>query len=394
MGFQDLLTNIEKDENNTEPVQSKLPVVDGGKQLDISTNEGKYAVDLSKFGPEDIKMLNEVKKDINLTDSNSVAYFGTDIQSNIAKFADGILEGVKTKDSGTVGKGLTELLSTIQEVDVNTLQEKDSFVNKIPFLRGLAKSAATTKIKLESVTQTVDRIVVSLDTARKELIRDINVLDALYNKNLEYLHDLEIYIAAGEEKHRELSQTVLVELRNRAEQTQDLLDIQKYNDFAQTLNEIEKRIFDLKLSREIAIQTLPQIRLVQNNDKILASKIQSSILTTIPIWKNQIALTISLNKQKTALELQKKVSDTTEDLLKQNAELLKMNSIEIARESERGIVSMETLRETHTKLLETIEESMKIYQEGHQKRITIEKELTQLEASQKQKLLAYRSERI
>ena len=154
------------------------------------------------------------------------------------------------------------------------------------------------------------------------------------------------------------SETILVQLRNRAEQSRDMLDIQKYNDFGQALNEMEKRIYDLKLSREISLQTLPQIRLLQSNDKILANKIQSSILTTIPIWKNQIALSISLNKQKTALELQKKVSETTEDMLKKNAELLKMNSIEIAKESERGIISIETLRETHTKLIETITESI------------------------------------
>jgi uncharacterized protein YaaN involved in tellurite resistance len=169
-----------------------------------------------------------------------------------------------------------------------------------------------------------------------------------------------------------------------------MLDIQRYNDFSQMLSEVEKRIHDLKLSREIAIQTMPQIRIIQGNDKILANKIQASVLTTIPIWKNQIALTISLNKQKTALELQKKVTETTEDLLKQNAELLKMNSIEIAKESERGVISIETLRETHKKLLETIEESMKIYADGRQKRQSVEKELTSMEASQRQKLLTMR----
>ncbi|OGO82810.1 MAG: hypothetical protein A2Y18_06145 [Clostridiales bacterium GWD2_32_19] len=350
----------------------------------------KREVDLSKFSEEDRENINKMKDNMSLTSSNDVASIGTEAQSNIAKFADGLLEGVKTKDTGVVGDNLTTLLTTIKGVNLEGLNGNKSFISKIPFLRSISNSVVGAKIKLENVTETVDNIVVALDTARKELIRDINVLDVLYDKNLEYLHNLELCIAAGELKYNELSETVLVELKSKANQTQDMVDIQKYNDFAQMLSEVEKRIYDLKLSREIARQTMPQIRIIQGNDKILSNKIQTSVLTTIPIWKNQIALTISLNKQKTALELQKKVSDTTEDLLKQNANILKMNSIEIAKESERGVISIETLKETHTRLIETIEESMKIYSEGRQKRQMAEKELTQMEATQKQKLLELR----
>ncbi|OGO86669.1 MAG: hypothetical protein A2Y22_07015 [Clostridiales bacterium GWD2_32_59] len=332
----------------------------------------------------------KMKDNMNLTSSSDVQGLGSEVQSSIAKFADGLLEGVKTKDTGAVGANLTTLLTTIKGVDLEGLKENDSFISKIPFLKSFANKMTSEKIKLENVTDTVDKIVVALDTAKKELIRDINVLDVLYNKNLEYLHNLELCMAAGELKYNELSETVLVELKNKAEQTQDMVDIQKYNDFSQMLSEIEKRIYDLKLSREIARQTMPQIRIIQGNDKILANKIQASVLTTIPIWKNQLALTISLNRQKTALELQKNVSDATEDLLKQNADILKMNSIEIAKESERGVISIETLKETHTKLLETIEESMKIYSEGRQKRQMVEKELVIMETTQKQKLLQFR----
>lgn len=377
MGFQDLLTSIDGDVNDLAKQEEDTPA---------DPLRPKVTVDLSKFNQQEIQTVHKLKEEIDLSSSNGISHFGSEIQASIAKFADGILEGVKTKDTGAVGTNLTTLLSTIQGVDMDTLQEKQG-ARKIPILGRFIKSAETTKIKLQSITETVDRIVVSLDTARKELIRDVNVLDALYNKNLEYLRSLEMYIAAGEVRHKELSETILVQLRSRAEQTRDMLDIQKYNDFSQALNEMEKRIHDLRLSREIALQTLPQIRLLQSNDKILANKIQSSILTTIPIWKNQIALSISLNKQKTALELQKKVSETTEDMLKKNAELLKMNSIEIAKESERGVISIETLRETHTKLIETISESMKIYEEGKQKRLAVEQELLQLENTQKQKLL-------
>ncbi|WZL73519.1 toxic anion resistance protein [Clostridiaceae bacterium 35-E11] len=389
MSFQDLLNSVEPGENTAQNLEKKeLTTLEEVEKIDRVQEKPQISVDLSKFNQQEIQTLNKLKEELDITNSNQIISFGAGIQGNIAKFADGILEGVRTKDTGEVGKNLTSLLSTIQQVDVEKLQEKESFGDKIPFFKRIKKNLSNTKIQLTNVTETVDQIVVSLDSARKELIRDVNVLDALYNKNLEYLHQLQLYIGAGEVKYQELKETILVALQKKAQQTQDMLDIQKFNDFSQMLNEMEKRIHDLRLSREIAIQTLPQIRLIQNNDRILANKIQSSILTTIPIWKNQIALAISLDKQKTALELQKKVSDTTENMLKQNAELLKMNSLEIAKESERGIISIETLRETHTKLLETIEGSMKIYEEGRQKRSAIEKELIELENIQKQKLLA------
>ncbi len=393
MGFEDLLKNVDGVNNDIYKGSDENVVVEvEEKQSNVAPKpEAKLTVDLSKFNQNEIQQVNKFKDEVDLSSSNGISHFGSEIQANIAKFADGILEGVRTKDTGVVGSNLTSLLSTIQGVDMETLQEKKSVMRSIPFFGRLAKRVETTKIKLQSITETVDKIVVSLDNARRELIRDVNVLDALYNKNLEYLRNLEMYIAAGEVKYNELSTTILAQLKSRAEQTKDMLDIQKYNDFGQALNEMEKRIHDLRLSREISLQTLPQIRLLQSNDKILANKIQSSILTTIPIWKNQIALTISLNKQKTALELQKKVSDTTEDMLKKNAELLKMNSIEIAKESERGIISIETLRETHTKLIETIDESMKIYEDGRKKRAAVEQELVQLENTQKQKLLASRN---
>jgi len=391
MGFEDLLKTVEGSENSLEAAGENNSLVTTNAGTEIALPVGtKREVDLSKFSQQDIQALNKMKDSMNLTNSNDISNFGADIQSSIAKFADGLLEGVKTKDTGAVGQNLTTLLTTIKGIDLEKLQEKQSVMSKIPFFKSFADSVNNAKIKLENVTDTVDKIVVALDTARKELTRDVNVLDVLYNKNLEYLHNLELCIAAGELKYNELSETVLIDLKNKAEQSQDMLDIQRYNDFSQMLSEVEKRIHDLKLSREIAIQTMPQIRIIQGNDKILANKIQASVLTTIPIWKNQIALTISLQKQKTALDLQKKVTETTEDLLKQNAELLKMNSIEIAKESERGVVSIETLRVTHTKLLETIEESMKIYADGRQKRQTVEKELTSMEESQRQKLLTMR----
>ncbi|MCT4592844.1 MAG: toxic anion resistance protein [Anaeromicrobium sp.] len=395
MGFQDLLNTIDTDNKVNEnggqglvPIESNKVMLKKEETTPVQMEEVKITVDLTKFSPQ---QLDTVKNEMDITTSNGISHFGAEIQGSIAKFADGILEGVKNKDAGVVGDGLGTLLTTIQGVDLESLSDKKSIMDKIPFFGKLAKSANSVKNKLQNVTDTVDKIVVSLDKARQELIRDVNVLDALYNKNMEYLGHLELYIGAGEVKYKELKETVLLDLKRQAENSGNMLDIQKYNDFSRMLAEIEKRIHDLKLSRELAIQTLPQIRLIQGNDKILANKIQSSILNTIPIWKNQIALTVSLNRQKTALELQRKVTDTTEDMLRQNAELLKVNSIEIAKESERGVISIETLRETHNKLLETIDESMKIYQEGRANRQNVEKELIELEQEQKRKLLSYKN---
>ncbi|PAB60594.1 toxic anion resistance protein [Anaeromicrobium sediminis] len=422
MGFQDLLNTIDTDAGaNNKEIEKKTIVEEKGGQglvpgggsslvpgggsslvpgggsslvpkkaevAPIPVEEVQITVDLTKFNPQ---QLNTVKNEMDITTSNGISHYGAEIQGSIAKFADGILEGVKNKDAGVVGEGLGSLLTTIQGVDLDSLSEKKSVMGKIPFFGKLAKNVNNVRNKLQSVTDTVDKIVVSLDKARQELIRDVNVLDALYNKNMEYLGQLELYIGAGEVKYKELKETVLVDLKRQAEASGNMLDIQKYNDFSRMLGEIEKRIHDLKLSRELAIQTLPQIRLIQGNDKILANKIQSSILNTIPIWKNQIALTVSLNRQKTALELQRKVTDTTENMLKQNAELLKVNSIEIAKESERGVISIETLRETHNKLLETIDESMKIYEEGRANRQNVEKELIELENEQKRKLLSFKN---
>lgn len=389
MGFQDLLNDIEQNdvepqaqETTPEPVQ-EVQVAEQKQDQFVPT------IDISKFNSQELQIVEKAKDEINLSDSNSLLYFGSNVQGKIAEFADGILDGVKTKNTEHVGSNLTDLLVTIKGVDIENLNKKRP--SKIPFLERIKKGAQSAKVGLQSVTETVDSIVVGLDKSRQSLIRDVNVLDALYKKNLEYLHDLELYVAAGEQKYKEIYETTLVNLKNKAEQSQDMLDIQKYNDFAQMLTEIEKRIYDLKISREIALQTLPQIRLMQNNDKVLANKIQSSILTTIPIWKNQIALSISLQKQKAALEIQKKVTETTEDMLKRNAEMLKSNTLEIARESEKGVVSIETLRETHSKLLETIDESMKIYEEGKVNRQNVEKELVQMEAAQRQKLLEYRN---
>jgi uncharacterized protein YaaN involved in tellurite resistance len=218
-------------------------------------------------------------------------------------------------------------------------------------------------------------------------MRDITLLDNLFEKNYDYLKELDLYIIAGEQLLAELDKTVIPEFKARAEKSQDPLDAQKLQDMQQFLSRFEKKLHDLKLSRMVSIQTAPQIRLIQNNNQLLVEKIQTSILNTIPLWKNQVIIAITLFRQKKSLSLQKEVSDTTNELLKKNSEMLKGSSIEIAKESERGIVDIETLQKVNTDLISTIEETLKIQQDGRQKRAQAEEQLKKMEGELKQKLM-------
>ena len=220
------------------------------------------------------------------------------------------------------------------------------------------------------------------------MLKDITMFDGLYEKNLEYFHELQIYIVAGEEKLKELRETTLPKLHAQAAAKGDPMSAQLVRDFEDTVNRFEKKIHDLKLSKTIAIQTAPQIRLIQNNDKMLVDKIQTAVLSTIPLWKSQIVIALGLHRQETVLKMQQSVSDATNTLLIKNAELLKQNSIEVARESERGIVDLETLKKVNADLIATIEETIKIQQEGRAARKNAEVELAGIEQQLKQTLLA------
>jgi uncharacterized protein YaaN involved in tellurite resistance len=235
----------------------------------------------------------------------------------------------------------------------------------------------------EKVSVHIERIIGELDKARVTLLKDISMLDSMYETNLQYLRNLDYYIAAGMVKLKELQEKTLPELKAKAEASNDPKDTQRLQDFSQAMNRFEKKIHDLKLSRLIAIQTAPQLRLIQGNNQALVEKIQSSILNTIPLWKNQIVIAVSLFRQKKSLELQKEVSKTTNELLAKNSELLKQSSIDIAKENERGIVEVETLKKVNQDLITTIEETLKIQAEGRTKRQAAESEIIRLEGELK-----------
>ena len=236
----------------------------------------------------------------------------------------------------------------------------------------------------------VDKIQGELDKARMVMLKDIVMFDTMYDKNVEYFKELQLYIRAGEEKIQELQTQTIPRLRQEAASSQNQMAVQLVSDFENAVSRFEKKVHDLKLSKTIAIQTAPQIRLIQNNDKVLVDKVQSAIFNTIPLWKSQIVIALGLSRQQKVLQMQREITNTTNELLRRNAEMLKQSTLETARETERGIVDIETVKKVNDDLISTIEETIKIQQEGRQKRKAAEAELVQIEDRLKQTLLAHR----
>ena len=340
---------------------------------------------VEELSPEQKARVEEVKNSIDLMDSQAALQYGVGAQRNISSFSDNILTQVRSKDSGYVGELMSDLVLKVKEVDVDGLDE--GFWDKIPFLKNASRAVKKFMQRYEKLEVQIDRIEQQLDQARMQMLKDITMFDGLYEKNLEYFRELQIYIAAGEEKLQELQETTLPQLRAEAAAKGDAMSAQVVRDFEDTVNRFEKKIHDLKLSKTVAIQTAPQIRLIQNNDKMLVDKIQSAILSTIPLWKSQIVIALGLHRQESVLKMQRSVSDATNTLLTKNAELLRQNSTEVARESERGIVDLQTLKKVNADLISTIEETIKIQQEGRAARQNAETELLSIEQKLKEALL-------
>lgn len=340
---------------------------------------------VEELSPEQRVRVEEVKNSIDLMDSQAVLQYGVGPQRNISSFSDNILTQVRSKDSGYVGELMSDLVLKVKEVDVDGLDE--GFLDKLPFLKNASRAVKKFMQRYEKLEVQIDRIEQQLDQARMQMLKDITMFDGLYEKNLEYFRELQIYIAAGEEKLKELQEITLPQLHAEATAKGDAMSAQVVRDFEDTVNRFEKKIHDLKLSKTVAIQTAPQIRLIQNNDKMLVDKIQTAILSTIPLWKSQIVIALGLHRQESVLKMQRSVSDATNTLLTKNAELLRQNSTEVARESERGIVDLETLKKVNADLISTIEETIKIQQEGRAARQNAETELLSIEQKLKEALL-------
>ena len=335
--------------------------------------------------PAERKQVDEIKSKIDLMNSGYALQFGSGAQKNMADFSDSLLSQVRTKDSGEVGALLTDLSGKINEFN---RKESDSFVKKLPLIGSLISKGETMLASYEKLSTKVDKIQSELEKSKTTMMKDIMLFDALYQKNLEYFKHLELYIRAGEEKLVEMRSTVLPKLRADAAASADPMAGQVVSDFESNVDRFEKKVHDLKISKTIAIQTAPQLRLIQNNDKILVERVQSAIYNAIPLWKNQIVIALGLTRQQNVLKMQQAISDTTNELLKRNAEMLKINSIETAKENNRSIVDIETVKKVNDDLVTTIEETLKIQQEGRQARQSAEQELLQIENRLKETLLA------
>lgn len=284
--------------------------------------------------PEERKKIDEIKESLNLLDSAQTVTYGVGAQKNLSDFSDSILNKIRNKDTGEIGTLLSDLMVQVKDMEIEDLGSKKGFLNNLPGISSLVKRMERFRAKYENVEVQIDRIEGQLDQTRVQMLKDIAMFDRLYEQNIEYFNQLQLYIIAGEELIQVTRENTIPKLRQEAIELDDPMSAQLVSDFEDTLNRFEKKVHDLKLSKQISIQTAPQIKLIQNNDKLLVDKIQTAILNTIPLWKSQIVIALGLARQENALKLQRSVNDTTNELLMKNSEKLKGNTIEVAKESE------------------------------------------------------------
>ncbi|QHN49146.1 toxic anion resistance protein [Geobacillus stearothermophilus] len=342
---------------------------------------------LDALKPEHREKALALARQIDPANHQAILQYGVAAQAELSKFSHTILHHVQTKDAGPVGEVISELMAKIKEVNPDDLMTaKKGFLSRL--FGTVAKPLQGMVAKYQKIGVEIDKIADQLEKHRHLLFRDIMMLETLYEKNKEYFEALNIYIAAAEYKLEELRTKTIPEKQAAAERSGDQMAWQEVQDLRQFADRLEKRVHDLKLSRQVTIQTAPQIRMIQHMNETLVERIQSSILNAIPLWKNQVVIALTLFRQQKAAEAQKQVAETTNELLLRNSELLKTNSIAIAKENERGLVDIETLKRTQENLIATLEETLKIQAEGRLKRQQAERELAAMEAELKQTLLS------
>lgn len=331
---------------------------------------------------EELKMVDDFVKKIDVANSTAVMNYGVGTQKKLAEFSEKTLDSVKTKDLGEVGSMISDLVSDLKSFDIT--EEDKGFLG---FFKKSGNRLQNIKIKYDSVEKNVEAVSNKLEEHQRTLMKDVAGLEQMYNLNLNYFKELSMYILAGKKKLKLLRETELVELQQKANRTGLAEDAQTAKDFAAMCDRFEKKLYDLQLSRTIALQTAPQIRMLQDADTVMAEKIQSTIVNTIPLWKNQMVIAIGVQHANDAAKAQREVSDATNALLRKNAEQLKVATIEAAKESERGIVDIDTIRHTNEMLITTMDEVLTIQKDGKEKRRAAEAELAQIEKQLKQKLM-------
>ena len=380
---------LEQDLQKTKvPSLTLDPIQEDSEEKASTDNHTITQVNLEKdrLSPEEQKMVDDFADKIDIRNSNIVLQFGSATQKKIADFSESALQNVKTKDLGEVGDLLSGLVTELKNFQIE--EEQKGFLG---FFKKTANKISNVKAKYDTAEASVEKICTVLEGHQVQLLKDIAMLDKMYDMNLTYFKELSMYILAGKQKLEQVRNTELPALLSKANLSGLPEDAQAANDLSSMCDRFEKKIHDLELTRMVSIQMAPQIRLVQNNDSMMTEKIQSTLVNTIPLWKSQMVLALGLAHSQQAIQAQRDVTDMTNQLLRQNADALKMGTLETVKESERGIVDIETLQYTNQSLISTLDEVMKIQEEGRQKRKEAEVELERIEEELKQKLLSLKN---
>ena len=360
--------------------------VESIQQTAAPIEEQAPGLDDSQLTEAEKKAIDEFLAKVDIGNPDHVLLFGADAQKKIADFSQTALDAVKTQDTGEVGKILVNLVAELKGFQKDSEEPKG-----LSRLFGKAEDKFTRmKARYSKVSVNVESIASSLESYQAQLLKDVAMFDRLYDQNSDYFHQLTLYIIAGDKKLKQIRETELKDLMDKAAASGDPMDAQKANDLAAQCDRFEKKLYDLKLTRQVAIQMAPQIRLLQNNDSLLVERIQSTLSNTLPLWKSQMVIALGLHHSQEALKAQTAVTDMTNELLRKNSEALKVGTIQTAKEAERGIIDIETLIQTNQDLIDTISEVMEIQSQGHEKRIEAEKKLYSMEAELKKKLLSTR----
>lgn len=364
------------------PALTLEPLVEETAAVKEEPQADPFKVQDTPLSPEEQRMVEEFAEKIDVTNSQMVLQYGAASQKKLSDFSDSALARVKTKDMGETGQMLTDLIGELKGFDAT--EEQKGFLG---FFNKKKNQLDTLKMRYESADKNVERIKGQLEDHQVTLLKDIAMLDKMYQLNMVYFKELTMYILAGQKRLQQVRATDLKAAQEKAARTQLPEDAQAARDLADLCDRFEKKLYDLQLTRNISIQMGPQIRLIQNNDTMMAEKIQTTIVNTIPLWKNQMVLALGMAHSRQAMEAERAVTDTTNELLKKNAAALKQGTIDIAKESERGIVDIETLKETNQKLIETLDELNKIRADGKAKRAAAEEQLGRIEGQLRAKLL-------
>lgn len=368
--------------------QSKTVKVEENTVLSLSAENAQ-----PDFTPEEKAKIAEIRNSIDLTDTNTTVQYGIGAQRRLTEFTDSILDNVRSKDGGQVGDLLSSLVVEVNSLDPSSLTNDKGILSKLSGVRNAVKSVKKLAERYNKAEVQIDKIEAALEKARIDMLKDISVFEIMYKQNLDCFRELGLYIQAGKETIEDIKTNTIPRLRAEAQESGDPMAAQLVKDFEDDADRFEKKIYDLELSRTIAVQTAPQIKMIQNNDRVLVDKIQTAVLNTIPIWKSQFVIAMGLNNQQRVLKMQREITDTTNKMLLKNSELLKTNTVETARESNRGIVDVETLQKVNQNLISTIEETIQIQKEGRQKREEAEKALGQIETDLKNKLVEIMGEK-